>query len=56
MATHLGTVHGSDWETSNSSDFEPDALPRSPVTPSYIMEHESVLSDDLKLYDARWVH
>lgn len=56
MATQLGTIHGSDWETSNTSDFEPDALPRSPVTHSYQTELESIISDDLKLYDARCVH
>jgi hypothetical protein len=58
MTTQLGTVQGLDWEKYNTSDFEYDSLSESDFGDSseYLSDLESVLSDDLRLYDPRCVH
>jgi hypothetical protein len=46
------TVGGSDWPEDNISNFECDSVPDSPVLSS---GYESLVSDDLNLYDSRYV-
>ena len=43
---------GPEWPEDNTSDFECDSLPSSPVLSS---GYESLISDDLDLYKERYV-
>jgi hypothetical protein len=56
MAAQLDTVHGSDWQKNNTSDFEYDSLSDSDAPSEYLSDFGSITSEDLKLYDARCVH
>jgi hypothetical protein len=50
--TELGLFDGPAWPRDNSSDFECDSPPDSPVFSS---GYESIISGDLDLYEARCV-
>ena len=55
MATQLSTVHGPHWQKNNTSDFEYDSLSDGTDSSEYLSDFESVISDDLKLYDAKYM-
>jgi hypothetical protein len=44
----MTTIDGADWQTDDTSDFNPDSPPGSTVLSS---GYESVISEDLNLYD-----
>ena len=56
MATQLGTVHRLNWPKNNTSDFEYDLLSDVSNSSEYLSDIETVLSDNLKLYDAKCVY
>lgn len=57
MTTRSSTIEpdffgGPEWPEDNSSEFECDS---SPGSPTFSSGYKSVISDDLDLYDARYV-